>query len=341
MADRKVLHITNGDAAADGLKSAKVAGDVLIWRDVLHDGPVPKELDLHELSKVRATYLAVGLELDPAEVQRSFELRDAHLEGIKEYDDAILWFEHDLYDQLQLVQVLDWLKCNDTGVVKLWLICINEFEGEDPFFGLGQLLPEQLSSLQGTEVPISSAMLDLATSVWSGFRSSDPEDLLRLMDDDLEALPFLGAALVRMLEEYPAPLTGLGRTEKEILSCLDAGVTSPDDLFRNVLAQEESPFMGDWSFWGLVAELAGADRPLISTLSADPFSFPPEIEDIEAFLSQNLILTEDGRSVLKGERDRIALVGYNRWFGGVHMSGDETVWRWDSAEGELVRERAK
>ena len=40
-----ILHVTNGDAAGDGIRQAALAeqaGDaVLPWRDVLHDGPVP------------------------------------------------------------------------------------------------------------------------------------------------------------------------------------------------------------------------------------------------------------------------------------------------------------
>ena len=39
VADR-VLHLTNGDATVPALRDAGAAGDVLAWRDVLHDGPV-------------------------------------------------------------------------------------------------------------------------------------------------------------------------------------------------------------------------------------------------------------------------------------------------------------
>lgn len=39
------LHVTNGDAAADGLTRSSVPGDVLSWKDILHDGAVTGDDD--------------------------------------------------------------------------------------------------------------------------------------------------------------------------------------------------------------------------------------------------------------------------------------------------------
>jgi len=102
------LHITNGDAAASLLIASSVAGDVLPWRDVLHDGPVPGGLSLAKLSQVRAGYLSDSFMLPLTDVQRDFALRDGQLQSSDRYDEVILWFEHDLYDQLQILQLLDW-----------------------------------------------------------------------------------------------------------------------------------------------------------------------------------------------------------------------------------------
>ena len=105
------LHITNGDSAANILKESTIRGDVLPWRDPMHHGPFPADLDLASLSKVRARYLA-GPGFDAAEVERDFQLRDEHLRGATQYDRIVLWFEHDLLDQLQILQLLDWFRKN-------------------------------------------------------------------------------------------------------------------------------------------------------------------------------------------------------------------------------------
>ena len=324
----KILNVVNGDAAADRIKGAGLAGDVLVWRDVLHDGPVPGGLSMSELSMVRAKFLAEGLDMDGAELQRNFLLRDAHLGSARDYDRVVLWFEHDLYDQLQILQLLDWFAENSIGE-KLWMICIDHFEGIDPFHGLGQLTEDNFKSLVGTEVPVDAPMLDLGQKAWAAFRSDNPSAWAGLLEEDLTSLPFLSASVLRFLEEFPAPQTGLGRTERGILEVLESDEMGPGPLFQAVLLKEEAPFMGDWSFWRLVEELTSGPVPFLTTRSGKRFRHPPELEEMDVFIAQLLKPTDEGRAVLAGGADRVALGGYHRWFGNVEMKSGEVVWRWD------------
>ena len=52
------LIITNGDAAGEVLRKAFTGTEVLPWRDVLHEGPVPLTDTFEELSELRADFLA-------------------------------------------------------------------------------------------------------------------------------------------------------------------------------------------------------------------------------------------------------------------------------------------
>src|SRR5882672_2384435 len=98
------LHITNGDGAANTLKQFCVGEDVLPWRDPMIDGPFPAGLELSAASKLRAAHLA-GAHLGYDQVLRDFRLRDEHLAAAaSRYDEITLWFEHDLLDQLQILQ---------------------------------------------------------------------------------------------------------------------------------------------------------------------------------------------------------------------------------------------
>jgi hypothetical protein len=47
-----MLILTNGDSATGAIRAAGIAGEILPWRDVLHDGPVPTGLELDDLSGV-------------------------------------------------------------------------------------------------------------------------------------------------------------------------------------------------------------------------------------------------------------------------------------------------
>ncbi len=67
-----VLHITNGNSADGNIRESGIGGDVLPWRDVLHEGPVPTGVSLDELSRLRANYLADAGAGEQAEVTQDF-----------------------------------------------------------------------------------------------------------------------------------------------------------------------------------------------------------------------------------------------------------------------------
>jgi hypothetical protein len=53
-------------------------------------------------------------------------------------------------------------------------------------------------------------------------------------------------------------------------------------------------------------------------------------------LRGSVTLTDTGRAVLAGGQDRVVLCGVDRWLGGVHLRGDEAVWRWDDARQRIA-----
>jgi len=96
-----------------------------VWRDVLHEGPVPDVPD-DELREVRARFLSGAGAEDI--VRRGFQERDAALAAARD-GEYVLWFEADLYDQLQLAQILDRLARLEVAPERITLICIGEHLG--------------------------------------------------------------------------------------------------------------------------------------------------------------------------------------------------------------------
>ena len=333
------LHITNGDDAANILKDSVIEGDVLPWRDTMHYGPFPADVGLDQLSAIRARYFTRA-GLDPGEVARTFRLRDDHLRAAASYDRVVLWYEHDLLDQLQILQLLNWFSANDLGATSLYLICIDRFEGIEPFRGIGQLSAEQMASLYKQRQIVTTAQLGLAKAGWSAFRSSDPGDLESFMDGDLAPLPFLHAALSRHLEEYPSLQTGLTRTERQVLALVSDGVSDPGRIFSANMDLESALFIGDWSTFAVIAHLGNGAHPLLHCDSGGAFRYRPQSEiSREAFRSQNLRLTEAGEQVLAGHRDAFGLLRRDNWLGGVHLKSERPMWTWD-ADSKSLKIRA-
>ena len=100
-------HVANGTSTTDLIERAGLPGTRSIWADPLHDGPVPAGLSDRELMAVRAAHLADGNGAPVAEIAAELARWRTALDDAGAYDELVLWYEHDLFDQLNLIQVLD------------------------------------------------------------------------------------------------------------------------------------------------------------------------------------------------------------------------------------------
>lgn len=321
-----LLHVTNGDSAATLLRAGGCQGRILPWRDVLHEGPVPA-LDLAELSRVRAAFLAGRDWGKLTELQASFESRDRVLNGCAEFAEVVLWFEHDLYDQLQLAQILSVLARHPRCRTRVSLICIDRHPSVARFRGLGDLLAEHIAPLHEARTAVDTSMFASASRVWQAFTGSNPAVVQSAGSLSAAALPFMPAAIQRFLQELPSTFNGLGRSQHHALSAIACGCSDPVALLRAHWEQEEAPFMGDWSFWHLLRVMAKPPIPLVAVANQRGW------HDLKG---ATLALTDAGGEVLAGRQDAVCLRGMDRWYGGTRLAGRHVPWRWDTAQENVV-----
>ncbi len=301
-----MLHITNGESVS--LPDTGLPGQIVYWNDILHDGPVPRGLTLQELSRLRERFISEFFDMPLSEV--SFAKRDEAIEHFRDHEEVVLWFEHDLYDQLQLIQILDWFSHQDLGCTRVSLISVDSY--------LGPMKPEQLRPLFETRHTATAAEFKTARAAWEAFRSPEPTGVAALIDSDTSALPYLRDALLRHLQQFPALRTGLSRAERQILHLTGTGLSQFRELFPAAQKMEENIWMGDSTFHQYLVRLTAGRHPLLRSNDA-------------AFES-----TAFGRLVFGGREDHVRANGINRWLGGVHLCEGAPVWRWDDS-GRTIR----
>jgi hypothetical protein len=311
-APRRLLHVINGDATRMSLEQSGVPGRMVISADVLGEGPCPP-VEGAAWWEVRGRFLSQ--EYDAADARSRLEEWDRALDDAALNDEVILWFEHDLFDQLLLIRLLAHFADRPAP---LSLVCIGEHPAVPAFKGLGELTPDQLASLYETRAPVDAAMLAVGRDAWAAYRAPDPTVLERLLERDLSPLPFLARALRRHLEEYPWVGDWLTRTERQILIFVRDGATDPWKIFRRLHELEDCHYVADSWYLRILRGLAAGPAPLLG-------------EDLE-----HLSLTPLGNEVLAGRADRVKTAGIDRWLGGVHLEGS-SVWRWDPGAKRLRR----
>lgn len=327
-----MLHIHNGDSTAGTLREFGFPGEHFAFQDVLIVGPTPLGLSATDWRNLRAQTLAQEYELSPEYCERGLLRQEQTLESFSQHEETVLWFEHDLFCQVNLIYLLDWFSKHASGNSKLSTVCVGEFPGVEDFRGLGQLTGEQLASLFDGRSAITARELNLAARAWKAYCSTDPEDISRLLDEDTSALPFLNQALKLHLARFPSARNGLGRIENMALELIAEGDTEFKSLFPKFAKLESAYGLGDAQFWNEIRPLARGCEPLITIIGlGDDES---GLED-NRFHKASFALTGAGRSVLAGERDFIEMNGIDQWLGGAQLS-DASHWRWDEREQKLV-----
>lgn len=262
------LHVANGHCTTRLIEAAGLPGRTSIWADALHDGPVPNVSD-DLLVRVRAEFIADGLNLSADDVEADLKRWRAIIDNDDAYDELVLWFEHDLFDQLNLIQLLTRIGRDRRIRRRATLVSIDRYPGHEDFKGLGELSPSDIAALFQTRQPVSLQQFSLAAAAWDAFRSSRAR-LEGLLREDTSALPFLAAALRRHLDETaPAP-SGLTLSERRLIDQLARGPLDIHAAFNAMHEGETAYYITDSSFWAMVTRLAARSPALIEVAVTQP-----------------------------------------------------------------------
>ena len=265
----EALHVANGHCTTRLIEAAGLPGRTSIWADALHDGPVPDVGD-DQLVPIRAAFIADGLDVSAGQVEADLRQWRAIIDQDHRYDELVLWFEHDLFDQLNLIQLLTRIGRDRPIRKPVSLISIDRYPGHPNFKGLGELSPADLASLFTTRRRVTPQQFALAAVAWDAFRSGSRARLDSLLQSDTSALPFLAAALRRYLDEAATEPGGLTRSERRLIEQLTRGPVEIHAAFSGMHEGETAYYMTDSSFWTMVKGLADRSPALIDVAVTQP-----------------------------------------------------------------------
>ena len=244
-------------------------GRTSIWADALHEGPVTDVND-EQLVRVRAEFIADGLDVSADQVEADLKQWRATVDQDHRYDELVLWFEHDLFDQLNLIQLLTRIGRDRPIRKPVSLISIDRYPGRPNFKGLGELSPADIASLFNTRRRVTPQQFALAAVAWDAFRSGSRARIESLLQGDTSALPFLAAALRRYLDEAASEPGGLTRSERRLIEQLTHGPVDIHAAFSGMHKGETAYYITDSSFWAMVKGLADRSPALIDVAVTQP-----------------------------------------------------------------------
>ena len=161
----------------------------------------------------------------------------------------MLWFEADLYDQLQLAQILAMLArargARRAGDPDLHRRAPRLRALRRPRRAELRAARDRLPGTAATT--LTPAALEHAARAWAALRAPDPAGLRAIAATPSAELRFLGEAFDRLGREYPSTRDGLSLTERRILAAVAEGAPDAGAAFVRAAAREARPFLGDTS----------------------------------------------------------------------------------------------
>ncbi|OWR31868.1 RNA polymerase subunit sigma [Saccharibacillus sp. O23] len=296
---RHMLHIVNGDHTAKLMQEAGIEGEILVWRELYPFGPVFPDMEEASARFARAEYLERELGIPRAFYLEGCAEQERKLRELEQYEEVVLWFEHDLFDQTMLAVLLGRIERMRRGRTRLSLLSIGEFPGIELFRGFGQLRPEQLKTLSGTWQPVGEEQFAAASRFWSAYSSPDLEEHVRFLEADSSALPFARAAFEAHLSRLPSAEDGLGSIQRAALEAAASGAAGPAELFRLATDELVALGLGDLEFFRHLEWMAESPSPLL-TVSGEG-AFPKFGKSEPNFGNRRFAPSELGRRILAGE----------------------------------------
>ncbi|WP_051261881.1 DUF1835 domain-containing protein [Desulfovibrio inopinatus] len=315
------MHVRCGSDIRDLLDLARLEGTFFEFSDPVCQGPLLGVGRDDSVIAARSHFLAHAYGFDtPEKEEQRLEQQYATLDRLQTFDDIVLWFEHDLYDQSILIRILAELAEMDDTWRKVRLVNVSRFVGKAGFFGLGNLKPRELAALERDAEPLTAEMVACGLQAWTAFCTSDPETLYHFAQSEHPGLPWLAAALKRHLQELPWTTNGLSLTERRILEAAAQGDPTPVRIFRrNFFELENAPYLGDAMFWYVMHGLSSTATPALT-----PFVSPCD----------PIGLTDFGHQLLANSADFFEYNTIDRWWGGLHMTDGR--WRYNGERPVLI-----
>ena len=295
----QLVHVHGGSVLLDLLPAAGILGERLHWCDPVASGPTPGNVEADDWYRLRAEHLQAALRADDAAViEARLRAQDQALRNLSAQAEIVIWAGPEMYCQLILVRLLVLLEeRGQRGQLSL-------VDPGNPFgtrgCGLEKLSAPALREAFAGRRLVDANMLALAKTAWAAFTAPTPAQLVALVSHPTPALPHLGAALKRHLDDLPDAATGLSSTETHLLEALASGTRERRSLLDALAAREKRPFLTEMMLNVVLSRLGEGPRPLLTA-------------------AEEVAITKRGRDVLSGYE----MWHCERWHGGIFIGAEQ------------------
>lgn len=241
-----ILHITNGDSTTNYLKKLKFSGDIITWREMLCEGKTTADVGSEVFWKHRFNFLKNSYSVSKKKFI-DYTLKEYRsLCNKKESNEIVLWFEHDLFCQINMLAVLSWLKKHRKNY-HISLVCSGKIKGSKKLKGLPELTEIQIKQHYKNRIDLSQDNIEYADYIWQLYCAHSPLRLEAFYKLNTKSpFTYLASAIEAHLLRFPSINNGLNQIENSILKTANSNtLQSKNQLIGKLLKNQETHGFGD------------------------------------------------------------------------------------------------
>lgn len=260
---KSLLHITNGDSSTQRLQSLKLKGDIITWREMLCEGQTLSNVGSESFWKTRFEFLNKNYKVSKSWFVEKTLKEYRSLCNHKQQDQIVLWFEYDLFCQINMLAVLSWLKTHRRHA-EISLVCSGKEDETDKLYGLNELSDEQLRKLYDNRVVLSQNDIEYADYVWQLYCSDNPIRIENLVGFESSNFKYLSNALKVHLRRFPSIKNGLNEVENRILRVgHEEKLATQKEFLQKILSDQGMYGFGDTQYKRMLTSM----KPLFSSFN--------------------------------------------------------------------------
>jgi len=238
--------VLNGDATLSAFEQAALDGDILVWREVLSEGPLSETISSAEFWKQRRSWISDGF--NETEDGYTQKVIDEIAKLNDEYDEINLWFDFDMHCQINQLGVIMLLKEQvNLSEAKLYMISPDDYPDITNLKPIAYLNGEQLEDLYDCRLAVSEVEFYAASNSWELLVKGDSEKLMHWVDTNKYwgNMHWLCAALKAHANRKLINAEGLNSVEEALLTIHQNGTSSRIELYQQFWKQYPIYGMGD------------------------------------------------------------------------------------------------
>ncbi|MDY0779292.1 DUF1835 domain-containing protein [Tenacibaculum sp. IB213877] len=251
-----ILHITNGDTTTQLLQSLGVEGEIITWREMLCEGKTITEVGSESFWKTRFDFLKSSYKITKKKFI-DYTLKEyRNLCQQKQQDEIVLWFEYDLFCQINMLAVISWLKRYRSDR-KISLIQGGKTKNNSKLKTLSEYTQKQLLNLYENRVELTQDDIEYADYIWQLYCSDSPLRLETVYKfNPMSPFIYLEEAIKAHLLRFPSIENGLNKIENDILVLAQEKTFSSKDAFVSEIIKTHGVYgFGDIQYENRLTEL--------------------------------------------------------------------------------------